>query len=105
MYKRPEVHVAIVTGPLHEKVRIADIESCKRFDHLVDVITCRGGCGGGGRQAYGLTAVKRKRKQGLYDTDASALFKRAEKNPIVTTLLDKYGEARCHELLHVHYGE
>ena len=84
---------------------IADIEAGKRFYHLVEVMTCQGGCVGGAGQPYGLTAVKRKRKQGLYDTDASALFKRAEKNPIVTTLLDKYGEARCHELLHVHYGE
>ena len=47
--------------------------------------------------------MKRKRKQGLYDTDASALFKRAEKNPIVTAMLADYGEERCHELLHVHY--
>ena len=33
------------------------------------------------------------------------MFKRAEKNPIVTRLLDEYGHDRCHELLHVHYGE
>ena len=59
---------------------------------------------GGAGQPYGLTAVKQRRRQGLYDTDASALFKRAEKNPIVTSLLAEYGEERCHELLHVHYG-
>ena len=100
-----ELHIAIVNGLIHAKELIADIEAGKRFYHLVEVMTCQGGCVGGAGQPYGLTAVKRKRKQGLYDTDASALFKRAEKNPIVTTLLDKYGEARCHELLHVHYGE
>ena len=100
-----ELHIAIVNGLIHAKELIADIEAGKRFYHLVEVMTCQGGCVGGAGQPYGLTAVKRKRKQGLYDTDASALFKRAEKNPIVTTLLDKYGEERCHELLHVHYGE
>ena len=100
-----ELHIAIVNGLIHAKELIADIEAGKRSYHLVEVMTCQGGCVGGAGQPYGLTAVKRKRKQGLYDTDASALFKRAEKNPIVTTLLDKYGEARCHELLHVHYGE
>ena len=98
-----ELHIAIVNGLIHAKELIADIEAGKRFYHLVEVMTCQGGCVGGAGQPYGLTAVKRKRKQGLYDTDASALFKRAEKNPIVTTLLDKYGEERCHELLHVHY--
>ena len=98
-----ELHIAIVNGLIHAKELIADIEAGKRFYHLVEVMTCQGGCVGGAGQPYGLTAVKQKRKQGLYDTDASALFKRAEKNPIVTTLLDKYGEERCHELLHVHY--
>ena len=38
-------------------------------------------------------------------TYASAMFKRAEKNPIVTSLLREYGEEKCHALLHVHYGE
>ena len=98
-----ELHIAIVNGLVSAKERIADIEAGKRFYHLVEVMTCQGGCVGGAGQPYGLTAVKRKRKQGLNDTDASALIKRAEKTPIVTTLLDKYGEERCHELLHVHY--
>jgi len=100
-----ELHLAIVNGLSHAKELIADVEAGKRFYHLVEVMTCQGGCVGGAGQPYGLTAVKRKRKQGLYDTDASALFKRAEKNPIVTSLLKEYGEEKCHQLLHVHYGE
>ena len=99
-----ELRIAIVNGLIHAKELIADIEAGKRFYHLVEVMTCQSGCVGGAGQPYGLTAVKQKRKQGLYDTDASALFKRAEKNPIVTSLLAEYGEERCHQLLHVHYG-
>ena len=49
--------------------------------------------------------MKKKRGEGLYAADASAMFKRAEKNPIVTSLLKEYGEEKCHALLHVHYRE
>jgi NADH-quinone oxidoreductase subunit G len=100
-----ELHLAIVNGLSHAKELIADVEAGKRFYHLVEVMTCQGGCVGGAGQPYGLTAAKKRRGAGLYEADASAMFKRAEKNPIVTRLLDEYGHDRCHELLHVHYGE
>ena len=101
----PELHSAIVTGLSHAKELIADVEAGKRFYHLVEVMTCQGGCVGGAGQPYGLTAAKKRRGAGLYEADATAMFKGAEKNPIVTRLLDEYGHERCHELLHVRYGE
>ena len=97
-----ELHIAIVNGLSHAKELIADVEAGKRFYHLVEVMTCQGGCAG---QPYGLTAAKKRRGAGLYEADATAMFKGAEKNPIVTRLLDEYGHERCHELLHVRYGE
>ena len=100
-----ELHIAIVNGLSHAKELIADVEAGKRFYHLVEVMTCQGGCGGGAGQPYGLTAAKKRRGAGLYEADATAMFKGAEKNPIVTRLLDEYGHERCHELLHVRYGE
>lgn len=100
-----ELHLAIVNGLSHAKELIADVEAGKRFYHLVEVMTCQGGCVGGAGQPYGLTAAKKRRGAGLYEADSSAMFKRAEKNPIVTRLLEDYGPDRCHELLHVHYGE
>ena len=99
-----ELRIAIVNGLIHAKELIADIEAGKRFYHLVEVMTCKGGCVGGAGQPYGLSGVKKQRGEGLYAADASAMFKRAEKNPIVTAMLKEYGEERCHELLHVHYG-
>lgn len=100
-----ELHIAIVNGLSHAKDLIADVEAGKRFYHLVEVMTCQGGCVGGAGQPYGLTAAKKRRGAGLYEADATAMFKGAEKNPIVTRLLDEYGHERCHELLHVRYGE
>ena len=100
-----ELHIAIVNGLSHAKELIADVEAGKRFYHLVEVMTCQGGCVGGAGQPYGLTAAKKRRGAGLYEADATAMYKGAEKNPIVTRLLDEYGHERCHELLHVRYGE
>ena len=100
-----ELHIAIVNGLSHAKELIADVEAGKRLYHLVEVMTCQGGCVGGAGQPYGLTAAKKRRGAGLYEADATAMFKGAEKNPIVTRLLDEYGHERCHELLHVRYGE
>ena len=100
-----ELHIAIVNGLSHAKELIADVEAGKRFYHLVEVMTCQGGCVGGAGQPYGLTTAKKRRGAGLYEADATAMFKGAEKNPIVTRLLDEYGHERCHELLHVRYGE
>ena len=100
-----ELHIAIVNGLSHAKELIADVEAGKRFYHLVEVMTCQGSCVGGAGQPYGLTAAKKRRGAGLYEADATAMFKGAEKNPIVTRLLDEYGHERCHELLHVRYGE
>ena len=99
------LHIAIVNGLSHAKELIADVEAGKRFYHLVEVMTCQGGCVGGAGQPYGLTAAKKRRGAGLYEADATAMFKGAEKNPIVTRLVDEYGHERCHELLHVRYGE
>ena len=49
--------------------------------------------------------MKKERGNGLYAADASALFKRAEKNPVVTAMLAEFGPEWCHDHLHVHYGE
>ncbi|WP_455559712.1 iron hydrogenase small subunit, partial [Agathobaculum hominis] len=44
-----------------------------------------------------------KRGDGLHQSDNAAMFKRAERNPIVVRMMAEYGEERCHELLHVSY--
>ena len=98
-----ELKLAVVNGLVHAKELIADIEAGKKFFHLVEVMTCQGGCVGGAGQPYGLSAAKKARGEGLYSADNAAMFKRAEKNPIVTKMLSDYGGEWCHEHLHVHY--
>ena len=79
------------------------LDEGEAFYHLIEVMTCQGGCVGGAGQPYGLKATKEKRGDGLHQSDNAAMFKRAERNPVVLQMMEDYGEERCHELLHVSY--
>jgi len=100
-----ELKIAVVNGLNNVKQLIKDVEEGKKFYHLVEVMTCQGGCAGGGGQPHGLKPAKYARGKGLHDLDDEAVFKRAERNPIVTNMMKEMGTIKTHKLLHVHYGK
>ena len=98
-----ELKIAVVHGLVNAKKLLKEMDEGKAFYHLVEVMTCHGGCVGGAGQPDGLNAVKLQRGDGLHMIDNAAMFKRAERNPVVTQLLNEMGEHKAHELLHVSY--
>ena len=100
-----ELKIAVVNGLVNAGKLLADIEAGKAFYHLIEVMTCQGGCVAGSGQPQSMRKVKIERGAGLYKADTKTAIKRAEANSVVTELLDSYGEHRCHELLHVKYGK
>ncbi len=98
-----ELKIAVVHGLINAQKLLKDIEAGKAFYHLIEVMTCQGGCVGGAGQPHGLKAQKDARRKGLYSSDRSAPFKRAEYNHTVVTLLDEYTPEERHHLLHVSY--
>ena len=98
-----ELKLAVVNGLANAKKLLKEIDEGKKFYHLIEVMTCQGGCVGGAGQPYGLKKSKEKRGDGLHLSDNAAMFKRAERNPVVAQMMAEYGEERCHELLHVSY--
>ena len=100
-----EIKIAIVHGLINAQNLIREIEEGKAFYHLIEVMTCVGGCVGGAGQPYGRKTVKDQRRDGLYQADKSAPFKRAEYNPGAVSLLNSMGEHEKHHLLHVSYVE
>ena len=52
---------------------------------------------------HGVKQDKADRAEGLYNLDRSAPFKRAERNPVVASVLEKFTEEERHEMLHVNY--
>ena len=98
-----ELKIAVVHGLINARKLLKEMDEGKAFYHLVEVMTCQGGCVGGAGQPYGLKAVKEVRGEGLHQIDNAAMFKRAERNPIVTQLLSEMDEEKAHRLLHVSY--
>jgi iron-only hydrogenase group A len=78
--------------------------------HFVEVMSCPGGCAGGGGQPYGTEAADlRKRLDRVYDADARAAVRSSHENRSVATLYEEYlgrplGEV-SHRLLHRSYTD
>ena len=100
-----DVRVAVVHGLANAAKLLDQIESGEAQFDLVEVMTCRGGCVGGAGQPYALMDGKRKRAEGLYEIDRSAMFKRAERNPVLDAMYSEGLAERAHELLHHTYTE
>ena len=99
-----EIRIAIVHGLINAKKRLKRIEAGEVSYHLVEVMTCPGGCVGGAGQPHGLKGTKEARREGLYRTDRFAPFKRAEYNPVLKGVRDDFTDEELHNLLHVKYN-
>ena len=98
-----EIHLAVVHGLIHAQELLKEIDAGNAYYDLIEVMTCPGGCVGGAGQPYGLKQKKQERTAGLYAADRSAPFKRAEYNPVVTSMMEAYTPDQRHDLLHVDY--
>jgi len=109
-----QVKVAIVYGLANLHKLLTEIKEGKRSYHFVEVMTCPGGCIGGGGQPYpkGVTepmdfAVYQKRAQGLYAIDANKQIRKSHENPQIKKVYDEFlghpGGETAHKLLHTHY--
>ena len=98
-----ELKIAVVHGLINARKLLKEMDEGKTFFHLVEVMTCQGGCVGGAGQPYGLKDIKKTRGEGLHQIDNTSMFKRAERNPVVTQILSEYDEEKAHKLLHVSY--
>lgn len=100
-----DVRIAVVHGLANAAKLLDQIKSGDLEVDLVEVMSCRGGCVGGAGQPYALMEGKLKRAEGLYEIDRSAMFKRAERNPVLNTMYGEDLAERAHELLHHAYTE
>ncbi len=102
--------VAVASG-LGNASRLLDQIRAGRNDlHFIEVMTCPGGCIGGGGQPIGANAdAVRARMQRLYAIDADEPVRASHHNEAVQRLYaeflgDPLGET-SHHLLHTHYAE
>jgi iron only hydrogenase large subunit-like protein len=106
-----EVGVAVVNGLGNARRLLKQINAGERKDiHFVEIMTCPGGCVGGGGQPYGTDTDKLKmRSWELYNIDKTETLRVSHANPEIIQIYKEFlGEPnshKAHELLHTHYQQ
>ena len=105
-----EVKVAVAHGLANAAYLLDQIKEGKAQYHFIEIMTCPGGCiGGGGQPRYTDDAVRLARINAIYKEDAGKKLRKSHNNPQVKALYDEFlkkplGE-KSHHLLHTRYKE
>ncbi len=103
-----DVKVAVAHG-LGKAREIMELVAQKKADfHFIEIMSCPGGCVGGGGQPRPTTNEKRQeRGLAIYEEDSSMTLRKSHENEAVQTLYKEFlGEPlgdKSHHLLHTHY--
>ncbi len=103
-----ELSVAVAHGLGNARRIIEAIRSGKEKVHFVEIMTCPGGCiGGGGQPRFTDDSVRLKRIKAIYEEDESKPIRKSHLNPAIQHLYKEFlGEPLgdlSHKLLHTHY--
>ncbi|HUT92225.1 MAG TPA: NADH-dependent [FeFe] hydrogenase, group A6 [Thermoguttaceae bacterium] len=104
------LHVAVAHGLGNAERVIRSVQSGEKPYHFVEVMTCPGGCiGGGGQPRFTTNEVREARIRALYREDEGKKLRKSHENRDVTRLYEEFlgkplGEL-SHQLLHTHYTE
>ncbi len=105
-----ELVVAVANGVGNAKKLLDEIRSGRKEVHFLEVMTCPGGCVGGGGQPFDTDAEALKaRMQGLYKLDRTEVVRASHHNQSVQRLYKEFlGEPLghlSHKLLHTEYAQ
>ncbi len=102
------LRVAVAHGLGNARSLLDRIKRGEAHYHFVEVMTCSGGCiGGGGQPRFTDDQVRLKRMAGIYAEDEGKQLRKSHENPAVQELyrdfLGKPLGHKSHELLHTRY--
>jgi NADH-quinone oxidoreductase subunit G/NADP-reducing hydrogenase subunit HndD len=102
--------VAVANGVGQARKLLDEIKAGRKEVHFLEVMTCPGGCiGGGGQPLDADVDVLKARMQGLYKLDKAGAMRTSHSNPSIQRLyrefLGKPLGPLSHKLLHTHYAE
>jgi iron-only hydrogenase group A len=105
-----ELEIVVVNGLANARWLLEEIKAGRRNPHFIEVMTCPGGCiGGGGQPLNGDRSNVVERMKALYDIDKSEALRTSHHNKSIQRLYTEFlGEPlghKSHELLHTHYGK
>jgi NADP-reducing hydrogenase subunit HndD len=106
--KGATLNVAVAHGLANAQKVIDRVKSGEANYHFIEVMTCPGGCiGGGGQPRLTSDAVREARIAAIYAEDEGRELRKSHENPEIIKLYEEYlgaplGE-RSHHLLHTKY--
>ncbi|MEA4893511.1 MAG: [FeFe] hydrogenase, group A [Peptococcaceae bacterium] len=98
-----DVKIAVVSGLKNAEDLIQKVKKGEASYHLIEVMSCPGGCVSGAGQPTTTRQGKELRGQGLYAADKMSSIKRSEENPVIMSVYAGTLKGKVHKLLHVDY--
>jgi iron only hydrogenase large subunit-like protein len=102
-----ELKVGVAHGLSNAK-KIIEATRAGEVFHFIEVMTCPGGCiGGGGQPRYTTDEVRKKRITAIYQEDEGKELRKSHMNPEITQIYEEFLEKPIshlsHKLLHTVY--
>jgi NADP-reducing hydrogenase subunit HndD len=103
-----EVKVAVAHGLGNASKVLDRVQEGKADWHFVEIMTCPGGCiGGGGQPRFTTDEVRKARIAAIYKEDEGKKLRKSHENPAIKEIYEEFlGEPlgeKSHHLLHTHY--
>ena len=104
------LNVAVAHGLSNAERVIQAIKSGAKTYHFVEVMTCPGGCiGGGGQPRFTTNEIREARIAAIYREDEGKALRKSHENPDIAQIYAEFLEKplgdRSHRLLHTRYSE
>ncbi len=105
-----ELKVAVAHGLANARKVLNALKNGTASYHFVEVMTCPGGCiGGGGQPRFTDNSVREKRIAAIYKEDEGKQLRKSHENPEIKQIYEEFlkkplGE-KSHHLLHTKYKE
>jgi len=103
------LHIGIAHGLGNARKLLEEIAAGRSQFHAIEIMSCPGGCIGGGGQPFhhGKSEILKKRQQAIYQEDRNKPIRKSHENPFIYQLYEEYlGEPmseKAHHLLHTKY--
>lgn len=103
------IKIGIAHGLGNARKLLEDIQAGKSEFHAIEIMSCPGGCIGGGGQPYhhGDASILKKRQMAIYSEDKNKTIRKSHENPYIIQLYEEFlgkpMSEKAHHLLHTRY--
>ncbi|MGM0619571.1 MAG: NADH-dependent [FeFe] hydrogenase, group A6 [Bacteroidota bacterium] len=103
------INIGIAHGLGNARELLKRIEAGESNFHAIEIMSCPGGCIGGGGQPYhhGDVEILKKRQMAIYQEDGNKKIRKSHENPYIIQLYEEFlgkpMSEKSHHLLHTEY--